>query len=333
MPDRSSTSQPLPLRLSFHRNSFFELAGPNRTLYFDPVLSLRRRGRRVESDLPESDYIFASSAGPWFDDTLDLLDQGESVLVASPDICRLAQNDLGLGRRRLLDLQAWERASEDGFRVTAFPIQCVLGIEEAIQEGEAVAQDLSGIFPSSLRRIPFLGGGLPVLDGALRTGMRTFEGIAGTRPFREVGRLGAEFGRIVPGRPGLGWFIEWEGYPSVLHLADGIHGGTPERDLQEIASNCKPDVLVAQVDGMDLQPIVRAARILTPETIILYRSRDPYASARQGRTLPIRSFVEALAEGAPDVEVVVLQPGDSFVLDPIELELAASEETAEEPRP
>jgi hypothetical protein len=169
-----------------------------------------------------------------------------------------------------------------------------------------------------------------MLDGALRSGMRTVEGIAGMRPFSDVGRLGAEMGRFAPGRPGLAWFVEWEGHPSVLHLADGVHGGTPESELKEIASTCKPDVLVIQVDGQDLQPLVRAVRILTPETVLLYRSRDPYASPRRARTLPISSFVAALEEGAPDVEVLVLQPGDAFVLEPIELDL--TEEKPQEPK-
>jgi hypothetical protein len=326
MTETSAPAQADSVRITFHRRTFFEISGPGRTIFVDPIFSHRRRGKRVAEDLRAADYVLVTSATPWFDDLLDVLDACEATLVASPPLCRAIGSELDLPKKRVLDLEAWERASEPGLRVTALPIQCTLGLEAAMEEGEAIAEDLQGVFPRSLRHLPLVGLGVPLVDTALRTGLRTMETVAGMRPFRGAGEvgsaLGSELGRMVPGRPGLGYYIEWDNHPTILHLADGLSGGTSEADLRDIAEVVHPGVLIAQVDGMDVHPIVRAARVLEPNTILLYRSRDPYASGRAARTLPMSSFVSALEEGAPEVGVEVMQDGDAFVLDPNEAEAA-----------
>jgi hypothetical protein len=325
MTETSAPSQSAPVRITFHKRTFFEISGPGRTIFVDPIFSQRRRGKRVAADVRSADYVLVTSATPWFDDLLDVLDACEATLVAAPSLCRAVASELDLPKKRILDLEAWERASEPGLRVTALPISCTIGLESAMEEGEAIAEDIQGVFPRSLRRLPLVGLGMPLVDTAFRTGMRTMETVAGMRPFRGAGEvgsaLGSQLGRMVPGRPGLGYLIEWEGYPTILHLADGVSGGTSEAELRDIASVAHPGLLIAQVDGMDVQPIVRAARVLEPDTILLYRSRDPYASGRAARTLPVSSFVGALEEGAPDVEIDVMQAGDAFVLDPADPEL------------
>lgn len=325
-------------RLTFHKNSFFELSTPTRTLFIDPVFSHERRGRRVADELRSCDYVLATSVTPWFEDVLDVLDEGDATLIAAPSVTKMVSRELGLKRKRLLDLEAWERASESGLKVTALPISASIGMESAIEEGTSIMKDIGNIFPRGTSRIPMLGGNLPFLGSLgsggipmLQSGLpfftsgisqatRAVEGVTSiARPPKSMGRmgdmLGVDVGGLAGGRPGLGYLFEFEGFPTLMHLADGVHAGASDDDFEEIADVCEPDVLVMHVQGMDVEPVVRAVRALSPKTVLLYRSRDPYAEGRRGQTLPISSFVGAIEEGAPGCEALHMRKRDTYILE------------------
>lgn len=335
-------------RLTFHKNTFFELSTPSRTLFIDPVFSHERRGRRVADEVRAADYVLATSMTPWFEDVLDVLDECDATFVATQSLTRMVSRELGIKRKRLLDLEPWERASESGLKVTALPISASIGMESAIEEGTGIVKDISNIFPRGASRIPMMGAGglpflgalgagglgggggfgglpllgrgLPFLDQSISQATRAVESVGSmTRPPKSMGRVGDMFGvdvgSITGGRPGLGFLFEFEGFPSLMHLADGVHAGTTDDDLEDIADLCEPDVLVMHVQGMDVEPVVRAARILNPKTVLLYRSRDPYAEGRRGQTLPINSFVGAIEEGAHGCEALHMRKRDTYILE------------------
>jgi L-ascorbate metabolism protein UlaG (beta-lactamase superfamily) len=305
-------------RLVFHRRSFFELTTPKRTLFIDPVFSHERRGKRVGDATRSSDYVLATSLTPWFDDTLDLLEDSEATFVSTPRLRRYVAEELDLDGHRLLDLEPWERASEQGLRITAVPISGSLGLESAIGEGMGFVRDFQSMLPRGVERLPLVGQALPLVDSSLRSVTGLFGAVRPPQTPQSLDRmgelLGLDVGRLTGGRPGVGYFIEVEG-ASVLHLADGVHEGTRDEDLEDMAELCQPDVLVAQAGGTAVEPIVRAARILEPKTVLLYRARDPYREGRRGQTLPMGSFLAALEEGAPDAKAQHLRPGDGFSLE------------------
>jgi L-ascorbate metabolism protein UlaG (beta-lactamase superfamily) len=326
-------------RLTFHKNSFFELSTPTRTLFIDPVFSHERRGRRVADELRSCDYVLATSVTPWFEDVLDVLDEGDATLIAAPSVTRMVSRELGIKRKRLLDLEPWERASETGLKVTALPISASIGMESAIEEGTSIMKDIGNIFPRGTSRIPMLGGmlggnipflgsggipmlqsGLPFFTSGITQATRAVEGVTSiARPPKSMGRmgdmLGVDVGGLTGGRPGLGFLFEFEGFPTLMHLADGVHAGTTDDDFEDIADICEPDVVVMHVQGMDVEPVVRAVRALSPKTVLLYRSRDPYAEGRRGQTLPISSFVGAIEEGAPGCEALHMRKRDTYILE------------------
>lgn len=313
-----------PARLVFHRNAFFELQLKGRTFFIDPVFSQERRRRRVAGDVRTADYVLLTTQTPWYDDALDVLEACEATLVATPSLCRQVLDDLGVDRKRLLDLEPWERASEEGIKVTALPLTASTGMEATIEEGASILEDVAGVFPTGLRSLPLVGTGVGLLENGMRTGRRAVKDVAGMGRNRMLGRaqdlLGMNLGRLGQGRPGTGFLVEADGYPSLLHLADGIHRGTSEDELRDIAEVAKPDVLLANIDGPSVQPLVRAIRILAPRTLLVYRSRDPYGEDRRNPTPPARAFMDAVAEDAPDCEVVLLRKGDAWVLEPLATE-------------
>jgi len=317
-------------RLIFHKNSFFELATPTRTLFIDPVFSHERRGRRVADEVRSCDYVVATSMTPWFEDALDVLDACDATFVGTHRLTRFVSSELGIKKSRLLDLEPWERASESGLRITALPITASIGMESAIEEGTSIVKDVSNIFPRGATRIPLLGSALPLFDNGLRNATRMFEGVSSIGQPRAFGRvgdmLGVDVGQITGGRPGLGYLFEPLGFPTLMHLADGVHPATSDDDLEDIADVCEPDVLVMHVSGMDVEPVVRAVRVLRPKTVLLYRSRDPYAAGRRGQTLPISSFIGAIEEGAAGTEALHMRKGDAYIL------AAASADKATKPQ-
>jgi L-ascorbate metabolism protein UlaG (beta-lactamase superfamily) len=314
-------------RITFHKNTFFELSIPGRTLFIDPVFSQSRRGRRVVGQTRSADYVLLTSSTPWLDDALDVLEDSEATLVASPRLCKQIARELDLDRKRQLDLEAWERASEDGMRITALPITASLGMEGSMQEGAAMLQDFTNVFPKSQSRLPLIGSIEPLLRSTMQTGTRAL-GMLGSNPqLQSLGRvndmLGLDVVKVAQGRSGLGYYFEFDGYPSVMHLADGVHGMTSDDDLEDIADACEPSILIMQADGMEVEPVVRAARILEPKTVLLYRARDPYAERRKGQTQPMGNFLAALEEGAPSSEALQLRKGDTFVLEKLAAAAAA----------
>jgi L-ascorbate metabolism protein UlaG (beta-lactamase superfamily) len=321
-------SNPAQARLIFHKNSFFELATPSRTLFIDPVFSHERRGRRVADEVRTCDYVLATSMTPWFEDVLDVLDACDATFVGSHRLTRFVSSELGLKKSRLLDLEPWERASEAGLRITALPISASIGMENAIEEGTSIVRDISNIFPRGATRIPLLGAALPLFDNGMRNATRLLQGVTSIGQPRAFGRvgdmLGVDVGQITGGRPGLGFLFELDGFPSLMHLADGVHAATSDDDLDDIADVAEPDVLVMHVSGMDVEPVVRAVRTLRPKTVLLYRSRDPYAAGRRGQTLPISSFIGAIEEGAPGTEALHMRKGDAYILAAIAPEKASS---------
>lgn len=334
-------SNPGQTRLTFHKNSFFELTTPTRSLFIDPVFSHERRGRRVADEVRSADYVLATSMTPWFEDVLDVLDECEATFVGTQNLTRAVSRELGLKRKRLLDLEPWERASESGLRITALPISASIGMESAIEEGTGILKDISNVFPRGATRIPMMGSGnlpfvgalgggnlplpmlgkgFPLLDQGLSQATRAMQGLGSmAQPPKSMGRVGDLFGldvgTLTGGRPGLGYLFEMDEFPTLMHLADGVHAGTLDDDLEDIADICEPDVLVMHVQGMDVEPVVRAVRTLNPKTVLLYRSRDPYAEGRRGQTLPINSFVGAIEEGAPGCEALHMRKRDTYILE------------------
>jgi len=313
-------NQDAQTRITFHEHTFFELSLPGRTLFIDPVFSHTRRGRRVADPVRKADYVLLTSTTPWFDDALDVLESSEATIIATPRLCRQIGRDIGIERKRQLDLEAWERASEEGLRITALPISASLGVEGSIEEGASILRDVSNVFPRGTSRLPFMGALAPLLDLGTQTGNRALGMLnSSAGQLRSLDRVNDMFGvdvaRVGRGRAGLGFFLELEGYPSVLHLADGVHAMTSDEDLEDIAEVCEPGILIMQADGTDVEPVVRATRILEPKTVLLYRARDPYAQGRRGQTLPVGNFLAAIEEGAPDCEALHLRKGDSYVLE------------------
>lgn len=316
-------------RLIFHKNSFFEIVTPSRTLFIDPVFSHERRGRRVADQVRACDYVLATSMTPWFEDALDVLDTCEATFVGTHRLTRFVASELDVKKARLLDLEPFERASEAGMRITALPISASIGMENAIEEGTSIVKDMSNIFPrGQLSRIPLIGSAMPMFDSGIAQATRLFGNLSSVGQPRALGRvgdmLGVDVGKITGGRPGLGYLFELDGYPTVMHLADGVHAGTSDDDLEEIADTCEPDILVVHVAGMDVEPLVRAVRTLNPRTVLLYRSRDPYAAGQRGQALPMSSFLGAVEEGASKVAALHLRKGESYALDPRATEASKS---------
>jgi L-ascorbate metabolism protein UlaG (beta-lactamase superfamily) len=285
--------------ITFHGSTFLELTFKQTTLFVDPVFSSTRRGRRLRGATRPCDYVFVTHPGDTFDDVLDLLeDSKESVLVASERTCRVAQGELGMGRKRLLDLEPWERASEENFRVTAVPIAKPSMLDDSM----AMLEDLGGsglgrLVPRGAARVPMAG---------VSAGLRVLESL----PF-----LGNELTRNLRGRPALGFLFELGGGQRILHLSDGIHGANDERELEDIASLSAVDVLLLDVGAQGVDAVVRALRLFRVGTVLLYRSQDPYARGRRAAPQPVAAYIEAIQEDQGDeVEALHFREGDRFVL-------------------
>jgi hypothetical protein len=210
----------------------------------------------------------------------------------------MAQGELGLGRKRLLDLEPWERASEENFRVTAVPIAKPSMLDDSM----AMLEDLGGsglgrLVPRGAARVPMAG---------VSAGLRVLESL----PF-----LGNELTRNLRGRPALGFLFELGGGQRILHLSDGIHGANDERELEDIASLSAVDVLLLDVGAQGVDAVVRALRLFRAGTVLLYRSQDPYARGRRAAPQPVAAYIEAIQEDQGDeVEALHFREGDRFVL-------------------
>lgn len=284
--------------ISFHGSTFFELSFKQTSIFVDPVFSSNRRGRRLRGATRPCDYAFVTHPGDSFDDVLDLLEDSEAILVGSERVCRMAQGELGLGRKRLLDLEAWERASEEAFRVTAVPI----ATPSMVDESAGILEDLGGsamgrLLPRGASRVPRAG---------LSSGMRMLESL----PFLGNSLLGN-----LRGRPGLGFLFELASGQHILHLSNGIHGATDEREIEDIASLAPLDALLLDVGAQGVEAVVRAVRSFDVSTVLLFRSQDPYARGRRSQALPVNAFIEAIQEDQGNkVEALHLREGDRYIL-------------------
>jgi hypothetical protein len=303
--------------ITFHGGSFVELAYRDVTAFVDPTFARpARRGRRARGETRKADYVFVTRMGESFDDALDVLeDHDDAILVGGARACRTARDELRLGRGRTLDLEAWERANDDAFRVTAVPVFAPTPFDDGLSVVEELADSVVG-----LGRIL---EDLPVASGTLRQ-LRAM-----TRAPLSGGRAGGF--PVQTGRPGLGWLFELAGKQTVLHLANGVHEGTDERDLEEIADLADVDVLVVEATGNSVAPLVRAARILSPAAVLLFRSEDPYRRGRRSQALPVSAFADAIREDRAGVEAIALRSGDRYVV-PAPQETRANEHPSRAPQ-
>ncbi len=321
---------------TFHGSTFVEVAFGGTTLFLDPVFSTVRRGRRVRGDTRGADFVLWTEGGESLDDALDVLEDAEdAVFVGTPAACRTARTELRVEKERTLDLEPWERAKDDGFRVTAVPISIASPFEEGLASIEDLALGAgragiglgrrglteSGSLGLGLERLPLVGdlargraaSALPDLLGAFTGALGSLGGMRGLGPLANVGRLG-QIGR---GRPGLAYLIEPNDAPSVLHLGLGIHAATNEQDLEEVAELGPVDALILDLARATVDAVVRAVRALEPSFVLLYRSEDAYERGRRRTASPVSAFAEAIAEDrGGDVEVQHLRKGDRFVLGP-----------------
>lgn len=291
--------------LSFHGKTFIEIAAPGSTLFIDPVFSSERRGRRVRGDTRPADYVLVTQEGDDFEDVLDVLEDCDATLVGDERVCRSAQRELGLDRNRVLDLAEWERASQDDLRLTAVPIFAA----SMMDDGMSFVDELAGMspLPRALSSLPF---------------GRSARALANV-----PNMIRGEVSRAMRGKAGLGYLFEIGG-SRILHLAAGIHAGTDERDLEDIAALGEIDVVSVDVGARGVEPFVRAARIFEPRTMLLYRSYDAYGRGRRAQALPLSAFVEAIREDRGDaVEVLALRAGDKFVVEQSEAAPAAKPAT------
>lgn len=232
----------------------------------------RARGRRQQA-APEADFVLVSEATPAIlEEALDRLEETQATLIASPEVCDVAARELELPEARLMDLEGWGRARCAHFRITALP--------------------LTAAASAGWTR------GLPGLD--------TLRGLPG------LSELGAALGQAVgaSSTPVLGFLIELEGGPRVLFASAALCGPPDVPLLEAIAELSEVDVLVAGVEGPSVEGLVWAARVLAPETVLLYRRGDPYALGKASQSLPMRRFIDALEEDDPELGVEHLRDGD-----------------------
>ncbi len=332
---------------TFHGSTFVEIAFGETTLFVDPTFSEVRRGRRVRGETRACDFVLWTEGGESIDDALDVLeDAEEATFVGSPSACKLARAELRLGRDRTLDLEAWERAKDEAFRVTAVPTAIASPFDEGVASIEDLAigagragvgmgrrgMDMGDRLGAGLGRLPLVGSlargralsALPDLLGAFTGAMGQLGSLGGGSrgPLASMipgglglGSLG--IGPLGRGRPGLGFLIEPTEGPSVLHLGRGVHSGADERDLEDVAELGDVGAVVVDVSRASVDALVRAVRALSPSFVLLYRSEDAYERGRRRTATPVSAFAEAIAEDSDgDVEVQHLRKGDRYVLGP-----------------
>jgi hypothetical protein len=298
-------SQTHDVTILYQGSTFVELHFDDAVVFVDPAFRPRRRRGRARGEGPASgdevrpcNYVLVTQLGDGIDDALDTLEASEAVLVGPAQACRLALRELGVPRSRTLDLEPFERARDGAFRLTALPSSAPALVDEGLGLLDGLNDALG---PRALGRLP--------------SARRAFEGAS--RLFDLPRTLGDELLRGLRGRPGLGYFFESTAGSRVLFLGAGVHRGTDPRALDAIAELADPvDIALLDVSSANPEDVVRAARLLCPSTLLLYRSLDAYGSGRRNRPLPVAAYVEAVAEDLGDqIETLHLRPGDRFVLD------------------
>jgi hypothetical protein len=258
--------------------------------------------------------VLVSGPGEPFDDALDVLeDHDRATLVSSMALCRDARRELRVARDRTVDLEPFERAGDGEVRITAIPLVQSTPASSGLAFMEGIGETLEAELGRVLARSPL--GGIPT--GGLRSLMRMPGGGA--------------FGRPTVGEPVLGFHLEIGGSTIAL-LGQGIHDGTDERDLEDVAALGEVDVACFEAIG-SIGSVVRAIRILEPRHVFLYRGHDPYSRGRRALALrggdaPVSSYVDAISEDqGKEIDARVLRPGDRIAIK------AGSPRAATEARP
>ncbi len=268
---------------TYHGGAFIEATHKGARIFVDPAFSQTRRGRRSRTETRACDYLLVTRIGDSFEDALDVLEDHEEVtLVGSMEACRLARRELRLDRDRGLDLEDWESAKDGDVRITALP----LTLPTPASSGIAWAQGVGDAFDAEVSRM-FARSPLAALP---------------TGGLRALGRLpmGRGFGGPTVGESALGFAIEL-GDTKLALLGQGIHDGTDERDLEDIAESVGAiDWLVLEATG-SVAATVRAVRVLEPRHVLLYRGHDPYGRGRRalaisGGGMPLSAYVDAIGE-------------------------------------
>jgi hypothetical protein len=300
--------------VTYHGDSFIEVEHTGVRLFVDPTFSRVRRGRRSRSETRPCDYVLVSALTESFDDALDVLeDHEQACLVGSDAVCREARRELRLPRDRTFDLEDFERASDGPIRITAIPLTRPTPASSGLAFMEGIGESVNAEVSRMLARTPL--SGLP------------------TRGLRQLGMLpmmGRGMGMNIPtrGEPANGFLLQL-GTQSVALFGQGIHDGTDERDLEDVASLGPIDTLLIEAVS-SVGAVVRATRILEPREVLVYRGHDPYGRGRRalamsGADVPLRSYVEAIQDDADGVEAKVLKPGASVALRATENGRAAAE--------
>ena len=211
------------------------------------------------------------------DDALDVLERGDATLIGESSTVEQAERALELDDRAV-DVEAWEKVRFAGLTLTVLPAPAGDLLPDP---GELLPGGLSGAADMASSMIERTMSALPGLGLGLR-------------------------------RHHLVGVLQPEGGPAVLLAGDALVGAAPRRWLDDVKEDVHVDVLVAAAAGDRVDGLVWAVRELHPTRVVLYRDRDPWDDG--GRALPIQRFVEALAEDAPDVKVVVLRAGEELDL-------------------
>lgn len=230
--------------------------------------------RKGRHEAPPADFVLLTEGDDaTLEDALDLLEaHPDAMLVASPEVCAEAARLQELPPERFMDLKPWGRARGAHLRITAVPLRIPQRTGLPVPGIEAVQ-----------RLMPRLGG----LEAALRP------------PFASA-------------RDILGYLLTFQEELRVLFVSAAFAGRAEVELLKEIATRSQVDLLIAAVEGSSVEGLIWATRILEPRAVLLYRRDDPYALGAADQNLPIRYFIDALAEDDPELEVEVLGEGDSW---------------------
>lgn len=283
--------------ITYHGERFIEIEHAGARLFVDPAFSQTRRGRRTRGQTRPCDYLLVSGSGDSFEEALDVLeDHDAATLVGSMAACRDARRELRIPRDRTVDLEGWERAGDGDVRITAVPLIQPTPATSGLAFVEGLGEALEAEVSRALSKSPL--GAIPM------------------KGLRSLARLpmGGAFGAPRVGEPALGWLLELGG-STVALLGQGIHDGTDERDLEDLAAVRPIDVVILEAVG-SIGSVVRAVRILEPKQVFLYRGHDPYGRGRRslalrGGDVPVSAYVDAIAEDqGNEVVAKVLRPGD-----------------------